>query len=295
MKQSLRMLLDQIVDYAGLFPPASLAMVPAVKSYAAYRTSAMAWMLGRFVVPVARLAEFAAAAQALLPSHTAQSPWRLSALAGPDLGADLAAIAEFNQRYAGAAVVDALELKANRADAIATAMRAKPGTLALFFEIPIDDDPHELVAALAETGARAKVRAGGVRPEMFPATADLARFLHACVAAQVPFKATAGLHHPVRSLRPLTYAPDSPTGRMFGFLNVFLAAALLQSGTDLDTTIQVLEEIDPAAFQFDDGGVTWRGRRLESAQLAHARACALSFGSCSFGEPVDDLRALGLL
>jgi hypothetical protein len=122
------------------------------------------------------------------------------------------------------------------------------------------------------------------------------RFLAACVAEDVPFKATAGLHHAVRGSYPLTYAPDSARGTMYGFLNVMLAGAFLREGEDEAMARHVLEENDSSAFQFDPTGVAWRGRRLSAEQLAYARNGAIrSFGSCSFREPIDDLSALGLL
>ena len=59
MATPLRSLLTGLVDYAGLFPPAELAMAQAVEKYASYRKGAHTWMLGRFVLPVPRLEEFA--------------------------------------------------------------------------------------------------------------------------------------------------------------------------------------------------------------------------------------------
>ena len=90
--------------------------------------------------------------------------------------------------------------------------------------------PAPLVAAIARRGGRAKMRTGGVTAEAFPTAAQVLRFLRACTEARVPFKATAGLHHPLRAEYRLTYAPDSPRGTMFGFLNVFLTAVLLRHG-----------------------------------------------------------------
>ena len=294
--RSIRILLDQIVNYAGLFPPASLDMDAAVGSYAAYRRSKDAWALGRFIVPVARLEEFEAAAYPWL----SQGAWRVSVLAGSDVGAAVETIARFNRRHAAgtgstAAAIDTIELKATHIDDIAAGMRALPGWLTPYFEIPIDSDPRELVAALARQGARAKVRTGGVRQELFPPVVDLAWFIHTCATAQVPFKATAGLHHPVRSLRRLTYEQDSPSGMMHGFLNVFLAAAFLHAGMLPDQAPEILEEVAPDAFRFDGDGVTWRGRRLDDDSLARARRLAVAFGSCSFREPLDDLKTIGLL
>src|SRR5688572_8745697 len=107
---SLRILLQEIVDYAGLFPPAALDMPAAVAEYAAHRAGAHRWMLGRFVVPAARLEEFGRAAEPCLPASG--DPWRVSTLAGPNLAVDLGAIARFNRSGRDRAVVDALELKA---------------------------------------------------------------------------------------------------------------------------------------------------------------------------------------
>src|SRR5262249_58715448 len=124
----------------------------------------------------------------------------------------------------GGAVIDTIEIKAARPSDIENAMKLMPAKLAPYFEIPIIDDPLELIKSLAETGARAKVRTGGVTADAFPSSFNLARFIKICAEEDVPFKATAGLHHPLRSVNKLTYAPDSASAMMHGFLNVFLAA-----------------------------------------------------------------------
>ena len=113
----------------------------------------------------------------------------------------------------------------------------------------------------------------------------------------MPFKATAGLHHPVRAMRPLTYQPDSPSAMMHGFVNVFLAAALLwHRGSNEADALATLEETSPAAFVFDDKCVSWHDHSLTAAQLRSARRkFAISFGSCSFEEPIQDLKDLGWL
>jgi hypothetical protein len=112
----------------------------------------------------------------------------------------------------------------------------------------------------------------------------------------VPFKATAGLHHPVRSVHRLTYQPDSPSATMHGFLNVFLAAAFLRVGMDLQLAVELMNEQLASAFHFDSDGLLWREHRLGLDDISAARRdFAISFGSCSFTEPVDDLRMLGLL
>jgi hypothetical protein len=304
MNHSLRDLLLGLIDYAGLFPPATLDMSTATRKYAKYREGEYRWALGRLIVPVARLDEFEKAAEAIMPDGGWEGDdfWRLSALGGGDLSSDLNRIAEFNKKYApsdsseGAAIIDAIEIKVARPADIENAMKLTPAKLTPYFEIPIGDDPTELIKSVAETEARAKVRTGGVTADAFPSSFDLARFIKICAEEDVPFKATAGLHHPLRSVNRLTYAPDSASAMMHGFLNVFLAAAFAQSGMDVDRLVELLEEQSSEAFQFDSGGVTWRDEIIVRGQLRNSRnLLAIAFGSCSFEEPIEDLKKIGLL
>lgn len=291
-----RLLMKRMIDYAGLFLPAELDMQSAVANYATYHDSEVAWALGRFILPVSRLAEFETAAQHFLSHAPATAPWQLSVLSANDLQSDLAAIEAFNERYAQRAVIDTIELKASQPDEIVAAMRILPDQITPYFEIPIADDPTALIATIGRERGRAKVRTGGTTRAMFPNPEELLHFIGACVAARVPFKATAGLHHPLRAQYRLTYKPDSERGTMYGFLNVFLIAAFLAAGMNVDESMQVLIEESPEAFQFDDSGIDWRGRRLTGESLARAREeLAISFGSCSFEEPIDELKAMKLL
>ena len=179
---------------------------------------------------------------------------------------------------------------------LAAALATLPPTLTTYVELPIDDDLAPRLAAISRAGARAKVRTGGVTPGAFPASHALARFIQACADAGVPFKATAGLHHPLRGEYRLTYEPASPHGMMFGFLNVFLAAAFARTGLTLRELAQLLEEKDATAFEFTETSASWRGKTVSRTEISAVRHhVALSFGSCSFQEPVDDLRSLGLL
>jgi hypothetical protein len=290
-------LLDSAIDYAGLFPPAGLDMATSVRSYAAYREGERAWALGRFIVPVSRLGEFEDAAKGF-----PERAWRLSALGGSDRHSDLERILDFNRRHSaadsksGAASIDAIEMKVRNAEEIGRDGALLGRHAETYFEVPIGDDTPALIAAVARTGGRAKVRAGGLTPEMFPSAADLVRFMSLCAESRVPFKATAGLHHPIRSVHPLTGDPSSPAGMMHGFLNVFLAASFLRAGMSPELAEQVVAEESPVAFSFASGGVSWRAHRLTGDQLLDARRqFAISFGSCSFEEPLEDLKALRLL
>lgn len=296
----LRSLLAGSIDYAGLFPPAGLDMPTAVGNYAGYLESDARWALGRFVVPAARLREFEEAAGTRLPSKPASMPWRLSVLLGTDIAADVRGIGDFNCRYAAtgapAVVADVVEAKAGSAQAIAALLTAIPGSLESYVEVPVERDPEPLVSAIAGGGGKAKLRTGGVTPEAFPPTRDVARFIGCCVRAGVPFKATAGLHHPLRGDYPLTYAAGSPRGTMFGFLNLFLASAFMAQGMDSASAERLLEETSPASLHLTRDTIEWRGHRLGTEAIEAARGRTIvSFGSCSFTEPIGDLAALGLL
>ena len=289
-------LLAGLVDYAGLFPPAALSMDDAVAEYARWRRSPEAWMLGRFVLPAARLAELSRSGDAHLPEPGAGEPWRLSALLGADVHGDSARVTAFNASSAGRAVVDAVELKAVSPEEAAGALDALPAGLDAFVEVPLDGDLDAILAVLRAHGARAKARTGGVVPEAIPAPADVARFIAACARAGVPWKATAGLHHPVRAEHALTYAGDSPRAVMHGFLNVFAAGALARAGASPAELEAVLREGDPSALRLGADALTWRHLRVSTDEVLEARrSFATSFGSCSFAEPVAGLRELGVL
>lgn len=267
MVSSLRTLLAGLIDYAGLFPPAGLDMETAVHNYASYRDGKHGWMLGRFVVPSARLAEFDTVARRL------PGPWPLSVL-------------DYDGRGSAVGDVEAVEIR-NPCTCNAT-------DVLCFIEVPLDEKLDESLRLVSAEGAGAKIRTGGVTPETIPSTSDVARFLTACADAPLAFKATAGLHHATRCVRPLTYAADSPEGRMHGFLNVFLAAAFVhQSVRDV---APLLDEESADAFRFEEGYVSWRNHRISTMEIAQARTeYATSFGSCSFEEPIADLREAGLL
>lgn len=296
---SLRSLLAQIIDYAGLFPPAKLQMEPTVRNYASYVRCNDAWMLGRVIVPVGRLEEFEAHAAEVLPSGEEAEPWRVSAITSPagddQLAGHLQQIAAFNEKHtapaAGRAVIDVLELRGRSTAAIEQALDLIPDELFPFFEIPIAEDPRGLIATIVGSDAGAKVRTGGVTADLYPAPAHLARFISACAASEVPFKATAGLHHPLRHLSPAVGCQE------FGFLNVFIGACLARAGAiEEEELCDLLESESVSEFTIESDGIAWRGHDLSIEDILAARErFAVSFGSCSFDEPREDLRTLGLL
>ncbi len=298
-----RILLEGLVDYAGLYPPASVSMAAAVRNYAHYRASGSGWMLGRFVCPANALEEFSRHADPLLPRDAGAIPWRLSAVASADVDADLLAIGAFNARHRVCfeecgALVDAYEVRVSGAEDITRVHDMVPTSLTTYLELPLDR-AVALLPQVAATGRRAKMRTGGVTSDAFPQMAAIIAFLQQCVALGVAAKATAGLHHPLGGQYRLSYAADAPVDTMYGYLNVFLSAALLAAGGAPADAERLLVETNPAQLTIDDVAVTWRAEMqravsLDREHLQRTRQHVLvSFGSCSFTEPVDEVRALG--
>ncbi|MFN0124564.1 MAG: hypothetical protein ACKV2V_29030 [Blastocatellia bacterium] len=305
MKHSVRTLLSGLIDYAGLFPPASLDMRTAALNYGEYLKSDEAWILGRFIVPVSRLEEFEDATADLLPTGNPVLPWKLSALINPetksDPDEDLNLIADFNyvhavDELAGAAVVDTLEMPIRAVEDIRQARRALPRTMACYLEVPAGRRTYEMISSTARSGAMVKVRTGGVREDTIPTSAELAQFIKTCAGERVAFKATAGMHHALRGKHPLTYEANSPAGNMHGFLNVFLAACFARFGMEETDVRALLEETSIDAFGFEDEVITWRSHELTESRIYVARQqFAMSYGSCSFDEPIAELKSLGLI
>jgi hypothetical protein len=291
-------LLHGLVDYAGLFPPASEDMRPALESYASYLEGPDQSALGRFIVPLRRLKELEDVGADLFPRNRDSDPWRLSVLVADDVHAAGEEMLRFNREHssgsrAGHAVIDVAELKASTVAEIESQRDELPGSFISYFEVPTTGDVSPLIQVIARGGSRAKIRTGGVTPEAFPPAEEIIDFISACRRERVPFKATAGLHHPVRGSYRLTYEPDGPTGKMYGFLNVFVAAAIVYAGESNDTALAVLQEEDPLAFSFTSDAICWRDKRIDVDQIQASRAeFAVSFGSCSFREPVDEIESL---
>lgn len=187
-------------------------------------------------------------------------------------------------------VVQSAECKARTPDdALAAADIASLG-LEIFVEPTSLTDFAPMAAVMARAGIAAKIRTGGVTTDAFPTPTEVLDFLSVCRRAGLRFKATAGLHHAVRGEYRLTYEPSPPTGEMFGFLNVAVAAAVCWHGCRDEVVLAALEERSVEAFEFTDAGLRWRSERLSIDELADARAkFFVGFGSCSFREPMAEI------
>jgi hypothetical protein len=289
---ALAALLAHAIDYAGLYLPAKLTMLDAVREYQSQRSGAAAWALGRFVLGAGQLDAFIASRQ-----RTVAPAWPLAILSTGELARDVILMANATASHNDLLTLEAIEARADSAAAIAELAPLLALAREVYVEIPVTSALDNLVAAIRSLGARAKIRTGGVTPEAIPSAQLVARFLRACADAGVAYKATAGLHHLVRGEYPLTYEAGSARATMFGFLNVFFAAGLAHRGTPADVLVRVLEERSASSFEMSEAGddLCWQGLCLTTGDLREARAQGLaSFGSCSFREPIAELAAAGL-
>lgn len=280
---ALESLLAGMIDYAGLYPPASLDMRTAVHNYLSYGRSRHASALGRFLVDINRLTELREVTGDFTP-HL-----KLSLLSSATTDWD---------RLAGLVhkgfAIDSIEIKTDDPSQIARIARCIPPNLTAYFEVAFDSHASKALEAISTTGTRVKLRMGGIVADAFPPALTVANMLKALANREIPLKATAGLHHPIRSHHPFTYVPDSPSGTMHGFFNLSCAATLLYFGGEVSQAVHMLNEQNPRAWHITRDTIAWHNLRWNNDQLRLVREKFFtSFGSCSFAEPMDDLEALG--
>lgn len=327
MQAGLRTLLTGILDYAGLFPPASLALEPAIRNYATYLAGADRWMLSRFICPTNKLAELSR----FVPLFDGE-PLRLSVLGHPadktnafreGLRADLIAMREFANAHGDQIAIENFETRlaadAIHGDCTGVMVQLLDDLRAAFNEAGFARVGVACEASVARDDIRAvdnfigaitffnakltlekrggpadrvafKLRCGGIRPEAFPTVELVSRALSRCGESGVPIKFTAGLHHPFPRF-------DAAAGaRMYGFIPMYLAAILAHMYQLSEAEISVMLSCDDAdAFEITDSYLRFGDHAVPNEEIESLRqAHVLTFGSCSFDEPREDLCAANL-
>jgi hypothetical protein len=286
-----------------MFPPCQLELEPSLKNQAQYLRTADAWILSAFVLPVDQFG----AAKELLAEFDPLHPLHVSVL-GPKtekaagfseaLAKTDAAIRSLSTHNVDLVSVGQLEmfLPADVDLQLLSEARSILGSLPTFWEAQ-PARAEQTISLVAELNSNAdsptfgyKLRTGGVTADAFPTSAQIAQALVMPVTHQVPIKFTAGLHHPLRQYR------DEVQTKMHGFLNVLGAAVLAaEYKWDARQTALMLEDENADSFSFTNEFFAWREWKIDIKRLQDRRKFVTSFGSCSFDEPREDLRALALL
>lgn len=327
MTESLRQFMAGIIDYAGLFPPAGLPINVSLHNYADYRKDADSWMLSRFILPVALFNEAGELAKELT---TAGQPFAFSVLPQKtetidafrnEIATSIKACIAFCHSHPELVITDMMEIKLPEEAIICkevgllkqlldeTANKLNESALSpsqIFYEGGFgshwESNNEAIIQAISEHNksykptenyqfAAYKIRCGGVTADVFPAIEQVAFILHCAQQYGVAIKGTAGLHHPVRH-----YAKEVET-KMHGFFNVFGGAILAHANKlPVDVLGKILDEENPEAFHFTDAAFSWNGYSASTEEIENLRQnFVLSYGSCSFDDPREDLAQLKLL
>jgi hypothetical protein len=288
-----------LIDYAGLFPPASHDMADAVDGYRTARSSGAHWVAGRFLCPASRLEELAGV---LMKSFTAgEEPWEIGVIVDGDPGEGVAAAQTFHAEMQPAATIASVEAKPRRSTPgsisalVGTLLSIQPDVVP-FVEVsqgpPFGDQIRTVADALRDLGrvGGVKIRCGGIDASLFPDPETVASFILEATNAKLPFKATAGLHEPIRH-----YDEELNVWR-HGFVNLLVAAALVEAGHGIETVTSVIAESDVEAFAISTAFLTWRELSIPGPAVRRVRTSGfVAYGSCDFFEPVEALASLSFL
>lgn len=314
---SMKTFLNKMIDYAGIFPPANLDLAQAFHNYLFYREGEYKWMLNKFIVPAKKLSDLGK----LMQDVKIEVPVGISVLGtggetisqfSKSITDDVKKIDDFLKHHGGLASVDVYEVKLpqevldqEEADDMLDMMISASGELdallgkevPIFYEAIMDENYEATILKVVENIASLnnkcgfKLRTGGTEADTIPSSEVIAFAIMTCCEFSVPMKCTAGLHHPIR------HYDDGVKANMHGFFNVFGAGVLAYSSSlDEMELLEILNDEDPDEFMFDDNGFEWNEIEATNEEVREARSgMIVSFGSCSFDEPVDDLKVMELL
>jgi hypothetical protein len=317
--KSLQLFLSKLIDYAGLFPPANLELKYAFNNYLDYTVNnPYSWIVAKFVCPASKLAVLEKLIQdekielannvslSILGSSSVHSSEFIESISH-----DSDIISDFISIYSDKISADTFEVRLPDDifsfkddnviyDIIKLASEKIAKVYGKPFPLFFEAQPNENLTALAKaiskynvSGGKAgyKLRTGGVEASAFPPSGKIAFAIKACGDFGIPMKCTAGLHHPIRHYN------ESVKTKMHGFINVF-SAGILNVCLNLpeDVMTEILEDEDAGNFHFSDNSFGWKEYRILTSRIQEAREqFMISYGSCSFDEPIDDLKNLGLL
>ena len=268
-----------LCDDAAIFPPGRKPLADAITDHLEHHRADYCDIVGPLVLSAAALAEAGPLVEGLAPGSVAL------ALTVPEPAAVAAALAavDANPAFDLRALEVPLAADQQPSAGVAIVSTVLAGRdLEVFIEVPRDQRRAEVLRLVRESGWMAKFRTGGIRAELYPGASELAAGIMAAVTAEVPFKATAGLHHAVANTDPETSFDQ------YGFLNLLGAVGVVLAGGDQAAVEQALLDRDATR-------VAERISSLDEAEAGRARHYFRSFGTCSIDEPVSEMAELGLI
>ncbi|MGI9585933.1 MAG: hypothetical protein ACR2N7_10125 [Acidimicrobiia bacterium] len=286
-----------LIDYAGLFPPASLSMEDAVREYADATASPRSWAFGRFLCPASRLEELAGVATSSF--HRGDGGWSIGVVFDVDPGPSAAVAHDFNVEMSPAIEVSAAEARITDptpkgiGELIDTIGSIGTDVVA-FLEVDRRSSiTRQVAATVTELASRsraggAKIRCGGTTADLFPNVEEVTEFIVAASTNRLAFKATAGLHQPVRH-----FDQELAVWR-HGFVNILVADAAADDGQSHSVVEAIVRETDPAAFSIGASMARWKDVSIPGSALRRTRTNGfVAYGSCDLAEPTDALVDLG--
>ncbi len=289
--------MTELIDYAGLFPPAALSLTEAITNYHSYIHESDSWMLGPFVIPASRLGEL----KPFKDQFNEQYPLRLSVILSRlrDIEKDLKDIQFFLETYLTAGTIEAIEvpLPPKVDSAFLEKLENKISDYQIFFELQGSNkqllSTLDSIQVLNQKSSRyfgVKLRMGGVTTNLFPSSEQVAFIIHECWQRDLPLKFTAGMHHPIRQYR------EEVRAFMHGFVNVFTASIMAYCRSANKEIVQtILQDEDSTNFSFTADTLSWRNLVVSSSEIYNARCFFVtSYGSCSFDEPRKELGELAI-
>jgi len=333
MKESLRTFMNGLIDYAGLFPPANLPLNEAINEYFEQLKSENSDMLSRFIIPISKLndldefimlfSDIGALRLSVLGGGGKTDDEYLS-----KINQNIADINDYRKKHGDKIQIDVIECKMPSNSPSKKTMEKATASLNEnelkhyheFAELPvvgmnystdIDDSSWDseilptvkLISQMEDAGV--KLRCGGIVKEAFPTVEQVAAMIQTCVIADVPMKFTAGLHHPIR------HFADEYDGFMHGFVNTFSAGIFATTFPKPKNSQEkyrmfillshMIDDQNAENFSFSNDSMSWKVEddrdttfEIDAEKIENARKKGMiSYGSCSFQEPIDDLTQLG--
>lgn len=315
--KSLKTFTSKIIDYAGLFPPASLELAQAFHNFVFYSQSEYRDMLSKFIIPANRLPELTSIMNGMnidgkIPFSIIGSGGETLSEYNDNLLSDVELIRTFIEKFKDTAAFDAMELRLPEIffepehdggilDVMTNVSERLKRTFEketpVYYEANLKKDYEERIIRVVESIAGLesisgfKLRTGGIVADAFPSPEQIAFAIMACCEFEVPMKCTAGLHHPIRHFN------DGVSSYMHGFFNVFGAAIMAYTNNlDENELLDILNDEDPYEFMFKKSGFEYNEIEVSNEEIKEAREkFIMSYGSCSFDEPIDDLKTMELL